>query len=705
MPDSSQTPPSLCNSPSVSGSRRGSTPVTPLTTPHLDSEPWPPTAAVQPKKNNQLYFSWRRKEGADKPISNPLLGSDWHFAQEEALFESCRDRHPGDISFPLFPESPPRPTVFPMASAAPIDISLPPRLSSNSQSPRNQTSNLTFALQEAQATGQAAPEAYSRQPLAAPDAGRLGVNAGGRQGSMSNIFGSSYYNGTGARPISVKDRNRGESNTAGSFMNGMSWGNNSVGSWIQQDIMMAGTSPAPYGRSPSLHSSSYLPKAEANFLKDYKCCGLTLDSLHELLQHFEENHAQPSHQIAHRASVSSQTGASGGRRPSTGMSAVETTRGFPGFDQQRTQQPVRPVNPQTSNQQGKDGFSRTQLSTVQDVDTMDDLEMEMDESTDLFAPQQHRSQTSQSNSGFNINSTSSGNVPAQQAFRTSAPTTPSTGQPFAQFGNPTVSSVNTPALNTNEMQQAQGLMSPNHSIPGTPGELDPNFATDFLSGDGNFGALSTDYSLMDFGQPGIGFGLENNLDHMTIDDPAKRLYSKQGGMNNNQFQFGNKSGPMSMDGEMAKRLREQQLIGNLGGPIPGFPEPEQKPFKCPVIGCEKSYKNQNGLKYHKQHGHQNQQLQENADGTYSIVDPTTSIPYPGTIGMEKEKPYRCEVCGKRYKNLNGLKYHRQHSPPCNPENMAQKLNPLAGLTNNLHGLNPNANVAGAGLAGMPENMF
>lgn len=33
-------------------------------------------------------------------------------------------------------------------------------------------------------------------------------------------------------------------------------------------------------------------------------------------------------------------------------------------------------------------------------------------------------------------------------------------------------------------------------------------------------------------------------------------------------------------------------------------EPEEqipfKPFKCPVIGCEKAYKNQDGLKYHKQ---------------------------------------------------------------------------------------------------------
>jgi transcription factor SFP1 len=480
---------------------------------------------------------------------------------------------------------------------------------------------------------------------------------------------------------------------------------------------MAGTSPAPYGRSPSLHSSSYLPKAEANFLKDYKCCGLTLDSLHELLQHFEENHAQPSHQITHRASVSSQSG--GARRPSTGMSVGETTRGFSGYDQQRSQQPVRAATSTPSVQQTKDGFSRTQLSTVQDVDNLDD--MELDDSAGLFAPMppQHQLQANQSNSGFNMNPTSSGNVPAQHAFRTSTPTTPSTGQPFAQFGNPTVSSVNTPALNTNDMQQ--GHMSPNQSIPGTPGELDPNFGTDFLSGGINFGALPPgDNSMMNFDYS-LAFGLENNLGDMTIDDPAKRLFSKQGGMNNtNQLQFGMKNGQMSMDGDLAKRLREQQLVGGLGGPIVGFPEPEQKPFKCPVIGCEKSYKNQNGLKYHKQvkfsthtrrpvqyantfqHGHQNQQLQENEDGTYSIVDPTTSIPYPGTIGMEKEKPYRCETCGKRYKNLNGLKYHRQHSPPCNPE-LKQHLNPLAGLTGNLHGLNPNANIAGAGLAGMPES--
>jgi transcription factor SFP1 len=64
---------------------------------------------------------------------------------------------------------------------------------------------------------------------------------------------------------------------------------------------------------------------------------------------------------------------------------------------------------------------------------------------------------------------------------------------------------------------------------------------------------------------------------------------------------------------------------------------------------------------------------ENDDGTYSIVNPETSEPYPGSVGMEKEKPYKCDHCGKRYKNLNGLKYHRQHNAPCNPELLQQMM--------------------------------
>ncbi|KAF7724873.1 hypothetical protein EC973_000586 [Apophysomyces ossiformis] len=68
-----------------------------------------------------------------------------------------------------------------------------------------------------------------------------------------------------------------------------------------------------------------------------------------------------------------------------------------------------------------------------------------------------------------------------------------------------------------------------------------------------------------------------------------------------------------------------------------------KPYKCPVAGCDKAYKNPNGLKYHNQHGHCN-----------LVSDESETI---------ASKPYQCTIgdCGKRYKNLNGLKYHIEHS--------------------------------------------
>jgi hypothetical protein len=39
-------------------------------------------------------------------------------------------------------------------------------------------------------------------------------------------------------------------------------------------------------------SYSYLAMLENNFMKDYLCCNQTLDSLHDLLWHYEIHHAQ-----------------------------------------------------------------------------------------------------------------------------------------------------------------------------------------------------------------------------------------------------------------------------------------------------------------------------------------------------------------------------------------------------------------------------
>jgi len=371
-----------------------------------------------------------------------------------------------------------------------------------------------------------------------------------------------------------------------------------------------------------------------------------------------------------------------------------------------------------------DGFNRTTLSTVQDMDTLEDMEMDDPigpaDPVPQFPTQQQQPFQSLSNARIpQLNVNLANTMQGHQGLRGSTPTTPSAGhQNLPLQNNPTVSSVNTPALSTQSLQHPK--TSPESSAPGTPGDFDQDFAGNYM------GDISMPQTLDTLpgnnpGWPNLGYNIGPDMSDLTIDEPAKRLSSKQGGFNHQQLQMQNAfRNELLSNTDLAKRLREEQLVTGLGGNPVGFFEQEHKPYKCPVIGCEKAYKNQNGLKYHKQvgtnifqfsmehianssqHGHQNQQLKENPDGTFSIVDPVSQIPYPGTVGMEKEKPYRCEVCGKRYKNLNGLKYHRQHSNPCNPENRLNPMN-VPGAPANLQG--PNVNVAGAGLGGMGDGVL
>lgn len=173
-----------------------------------------------------------------------------------------------------------------------------------------------------------------------------------------------------------------------------------------------------------------------------------------------------------------------------------------------------------------------------------------------------------------------------RGLKTSSPTTPNAGhQAFGLQNNPTVSSVNTPTFGNQALQNAQSQTSPYTSQPGTPGELDPDFAQNYAAGMPLGPPMATGNDLDWTKINAMG----NDAPSQFIDDPAKRLYSKQGGYNQQQLQA----------------LRIAQMGGNtqqttgLNGATLGFPVEEEKPFKCPVHGCEKAYKNQNGLKYHK----------------------------------------------------------------------------------------------------------
>ncbi|KAJ6117074.1 hypothetical protein N7512_006799 [Penicillium capsulatum] len=562
-----------------------------------------------------------------------------------------------------------------MTGAAPIDIAT--RQSTSVSPPGQQASNLTSALQKA-GTG----EPY-RITLAE------GSGCSRRPPRKDSIGAATAQWGNGTKPISMsgsaRDKGRRES-LAGSLVGGMSWGGVSVGSWIRDDIIMTGTSPFAF-QSPSFHSSSYLPKLEANFMRDFSCCGVTLPTLHDLLQHYEEAHATKSPNQGHRPSQ-------GENRAALAAAAIAQQQSQQHGNQGRNLQPDRTLDMQRK-------LGQNPLVQHADLDTIDDMELDDEPMGDgdaapsqLFSPQLREGGQGgfgNSNQGPQLNL---GMLPSHQGFNTpSQPGTPvGSARPLSLQNNPTVSSVNTPTLMANPLQTSQFRNTPDSSAPGTPAEIDESVV-------GGFGDLTMQNNMgQNPGQFGRFTG-NNDMVDLCIDEPAKRLFSPNGGMGTPNAQFKLSGAQYGPNSDIARRIREQQLLAGVPDTTTILPNEEPKPFRCPVIGCEKAYKNQNGLKYHKAHGHNNQQLHDNADGTFSIVNPETSAPYPGTLGMEKEKPYRCEVCGKRYKNLNGLKYHKSHSPPCNPDFQ------LGGRNLNLGGgvmQGQNINVAGAGLPGIGE---
>lgn len=281
--------------------------------------------------------------------------------------------------------------------------------------------------------------------------------------------------------------------------------------------------------------------------------------------------------------------------------------------QQQTSQPATPTQ------------AKAQPAPVaEDMEGVEDMEMDdpVGPMDPIDTPVANPSRTSASGFGqrpaLNLTNT---NGMVHQGLRTSQPTTPSASG-FGFQNNPTVSSVNTPTLTTQPMQ-SQGTFSPDGSAPGTPAELDEDYSNMMNMNNMTMGNMNMNLANMNMNNMNM-FNLGNDLGlDLCIDEPAKRLYSPNGGFANQQqrqlqqqlanFNLGNNAfgGMSGMQGmgnmsneELMRRFQAQRLammngmagMSNQQGGMMGMGE-EHKPFKCPVIGCEKAYKNQNGLKY------------------------------------------------------------------------------------------------------------
>lgn len=397
---------------------------------------------------------------------------------------------------------------------------------------------------------------------------------------------------------------------------------------VVSSIIMQGTSPFAY-QSPSFHSSSYLPKMEANFMRDFSCCGQTLPSLHELLQHYEEHHAQQMSASLQRPNPSQMT------MPPDSKAAIAA--GAAAAVQERAQQerqnaeslnsgqsstiPPRSATPATPRTADPSTRSATAESTSshnqssQDMDAVQDMELDDDalpaaaNLQSQYAMQNQprmiqRSQFGQPSPArlprLDLDVLSMGNPLSHQGLRNSQPTTPvASGRRGNLYqNNPTVSSVNTPTLTAHPLQQQQYMNTPDSSAPGTPGELSSDFVNDYgnMSMENNQHMMQSQYQ----GFRGYGFGSGNEMLDLCIDDPAKRLFSLDAGLKSQQRAPSSSrlgDGQYAEDSELARTIRETQRMAGVPdtqteGAVP-------KPFHCPVIGCEKAYKNQNGLKYHK----------------------------------------------------------------------------------------------------------
>jgi len=371
--------------------------------------------------------------------------------------------------------------------------------------------------------------------------------------------------------------------------------------------MMTGTSPYLNQQSPSFHSSSYIPKLEANFMRDFTCCDRTWPTLHDLLQHYEENHhttANPSSRNldvfgASQGNARGSTSRATPSAPSVGR-GQQATQPMQGYQQSRATGTIGPGmgmggigQMMRQHQQVPSGTQKSNLMSHMndEMDAVGDMEldetvgpMDMDDSqrtiqqTRQLFGQQQRPQLHLNSSGL-----------PRQALRTSQPTTPAAAS-FGFQNNPTVSSVNTPTLTTQQGLPQRGQFGQENGddddLPGMPMKMNLanlNLNTNQLGGL-NFGTLGT------------------------IDDPAKRLYSPGG-----TTQMTSQQRAFDQQLQMQQQLQQQLQAMNLdlsqlpAGTDPSMilqqmtalmmpPNEEPKPFRCPVIGCEKAYKNQNGLK-------------------------------------------------------------------------------------------------------------
>lgn len=492
---------------------------------------------------------------------------------------------------------------------------------------------------------------------------------------------------------------------------GVSWGSLTIGSWLKDEVMIhahmkdssqilnnnhffqQNSIVTPSFGSPPGSSSAYLPNLEKQYCKDYSCCGQLLPGLHDLLRHYEEAHISTSpghnHMLHNTGNVSIMNNSSNvtlnQMAPANGAGSIQKRRMMALYQQQFQSQHHQMSHNQQQHLHANNGDNPQLSSTMlqQQITTQQqNISQSALISHHIHNNSQHSQHQQQNGNQAPVNQSQSGNLVDAV----------STNEVFLHTGSRRLNSANMVSHTNSNSPASSGSNSNTHSSSFNNYSLQMN--KQILSQQSrllqkrspniNTASAGVDLDFMDqdiiddFNQDPAIIGIQTPLtstpssssrNPVSIIHSKKKssvsITSKKTGTDDDEDELDEENEDEHDDNDISSiqqhQKQQQAYIDDPARRLYVMDHEEHKPFKCPVIGCDKTYKNQNGLKYHKIHGHQNQKLHENPDGTFSIIDPESNEPYPDGMGLEKDKPYRCEVCGKRYKNLNGLKYHRGHS--------------------------------------------
>lgn len=354
-------------------------------------------------------------------------------------------------------------------------------------------------------------------------------------------------------------------------------------------------------RSPMVASPSrdlaHFAGLEDKFCKDFACCGVTLENLHDLLQHFEECHVRVESDVEDDEDLPFE---------------------FESMDEMDTDMSDGD-SPSSAPVTFTDIFLKSQLQSLPSQPQAVAL-------ADIYSEDYRiTNKLGSASSAFHTSVIQRKRLQTNPASTRVRKVKPVNTQDLQTNGNGTIPfSFDGPTQVAADVEMEDAIPSSpvtiSHAMPSPPMSLLPQQQPQHQLPQQQF--LQQQHSPLQQMQQ-LGNQASQNIPTITTTSPTLDPSSPAMPM------------PSAFDLAIAAANAQMGLDASL---MIDDGSRDDRPYKCKIMGCTKAYKNPGGLKYHMQHGH----CEDTGDPEMNNII---------------HKPYQCTVpdCGKRYKNLNGLK--------------------------------------------------